>query len=248
MKLFIIGSCVSRDPFTLVPGHQHTIVEYCARNSFASAFRPERFPLSIDMLDPNKVVSSAWQRRMMEYDINRSLPGILEEKKNGVDAVLIDFIDERFALARSGDEYATYSVSFQECARHMNLPLVRSATDEHFELWRKGFSTFARQMASSGMPVYVNKVFWGHTDGQKKLYNPKHHLVANQYLEKLYKAAEDLGVLPLTYASEAFLIDNDHKWGLAPFHYQQPVYEDFMSTLDHIELAAGHKPTNSVGQ
>jgi len=238
LNIVIVGSSASRDAFTEI-ANDHAILDFYARMSFGSAFRSRPFPFSVNELDPQSAISSAWQRRMMETDIERRLPGILTAQAEQTDMVLVDFIDERFQLVESDGEYATYSVSFQQCAKDRDFPIVKTGTDGHFALWVEGFTAFKLQMDRLGIPVILNKVWWGQRSAGEEHYAQSYVDRSNAYLRRLYRIAEAMECEVIDYGGRTFELDPNHKWGLAPFHYVMDIYAHAIKSID--EIAARQK-------
>lgn len=235
-RVFIVGSCVTRDAFELA-GHGYTIVDYVARSSFACSTLRDPFPVGIESLDAEGEVQSNWQRRMVEIDLSRGLRSRLRAVQNPPDTLLVvDFIDERFHLYSQNGALATGSVELQRTRIEDKLPdvtKIRSGTDEHFALWHDGFRTFVAEARSLGMTPIVNRVRWASASMDGTTFRePSDHIAAsNGYLERLYAAADCLGLPSIDYGDTIFLATSGHKWGLAPFHYAEAVYVRFLDQL-----------------
>ena len=65
MKVFVIGSCVTRDAFNFNTNHE--LVDYIARTSFAS--QSKKSWVDNGILDN---IESSFQRRMVEHDMRNS--------------------------------------------------------------------------------------------------------------------------------------------------------------------------------
>ena len=104
MKIFISGSCVTRDAFSLLPT-QFVLEEYVARYSVAripyQAIQNKNFIIAL---------ASNFQKKLVENDIYNRLIGII--KKTDFDFFIMDFIDERFGLVQFEDTYVTASSEF----------------------------------------------------------------------------------------------------------------------------------------
>jgi hypothetical protein len=238
-KVFIVGSCVTRDPFEL-PGHRYRIENYVARSSFACSMRSQPFPVPPDAIDPEGAVSSSWQRRMVEVDLTRGLKAQLRAVADPEATVLVvDFIDERFHLLALGGEFATHSVELQrtDCAQRVpGISIVRTASEEHFDLWHRGFRDFVAEARSVGLEPVLNRVWWAtETSDGSPLREPEDYILAsNDYLGRLYNAADALAVPSIDYGATRFIARADHRWGPAPFHYLDDVYARFLSELDRL--------------
>lgn len=238
-SVFIVGSCVTRDAFELA-GHGYTIVDYVARSSFACSMLGEPFPFGMAALDKQGEVKSNWQRRMVEIDLSRGLRSRLQKVPNPADTLLVvDFIDERFNLYSLRGALATGSVELQRTGIEDNIPgitCIRAGTDQHFALWRDGFRAFVARARALGMTPIVNRARWASAsqDGTPFREPADYIAASNRYLDRLYAAADALGVRSIDYADTAFVATSDHKWGLAPFHYTQEVYARFLDQLGQL--------------
>ncbi|MDA3859243.1 MAG: DUF6270 domain-containing protein [Roseovarius sp.] len=223
-----------RDAFELAE-HQHVISGFSARSSFACSFLDAPFALSSQELDPAGLISSPWQRRMLNADISRSLPRQIADTATEIDAFLIDFIDERFGLAVYKGTLATYSVAFLTCAKDIPDEIIRSGSDAHFEAWKKGFASFLELSKSLKKPVIINKVFWAGRSDTMEHFGDKFINRGNSYLRRLYQFAESEGCLVLDYEGHEFTIDAGHKWGVGPFHYKPETYQKTLDILGEVE-------------
>lgn len=216
----IIGSCVTRD--ACEPDSELSLKFYVARTSFGSAFSELTFPLALEQLDRSQKITSAWQRSMIEIDLNKKLPNMIRALEPG-STLVIDFIDERFSLLHLNGAFATYSAILQpafdpEKIKEFNR--ISSSSDVHFEIWKKGFRKFLELAKSRSLRVFVNNCMWasqttsGAPIGELALVQ-----ASNNYLERLYKFAADLNLTFLHSSDQEFIAAGLHRWGPAPFHY-----------------------------
>ncbi|WP_110929634.1 DUF6270 domain-containing protein [Bacillus massiliglaciei] len=105
-ELNILGSCVSRDIFRLLDT-DYKVNYYHARSSILSLMSAP-YPLE----EQDVQLKSRFKQRTVLTDMNKTFFQQLEEKKN--DLLMIDFIDERFALYQIGFSYVTRSSYFVE--------------------------------------------------------------------------------------------------------------------------------------
>lgn len=90
MRLFIYGSCVSRDMLEYQQA-EVTLVKYIARSSLAAQLSvPFKNEAILDRL-PSK-----FQREMLQVDMEKTLFKQLQQ--SDFDVLLLDFIDERFSI------------------------------------------------------------------------------------------------------------------------------------------------------
>lgn len=220
------------------------VADYVARTSFACSMRSAPFPVPFASIDPDGAVESNWQRRMVEIDLSRGLRHRLRAVEDPDSTVIVvDFIDERFHLLALAGELATSSVELQRtgCAeRFPNTSTIRSGSDEHFNLWAIGFSAFVAEVKALGMTVILNRVYWAtDTSDATSLREPQDHIAtSNCYLDRLYEMADALSVPSIDYGSTQFVAAATHRWGPAPFHYVEQVYNRFLGELSHFATGA----------
>ncbi|KRD47287.1 hypothetical protein ASE27_02645 [Oerskovia sp. Root918] len=232
-RVFVLGSCVTRDAFELDASTGMELVGYFARTSLASAFRRKRF-VGVD----TSTISSAFQRRTVEQDLDKALETTLRQVE--FDLLVFDPIDERFNLAQLGDgSIATVSNEFLSATAAPPYETIRSGSEEFLRLWVVGWYRLLATLDSLGARsrLRVNRVFWadGCTGDEEfaSSYSRKGIDRANTFLGRLYSIMEqDLEDWQFVrYPPELFVGDPGHKWGASPFHYIDPFYRHFLSEL-----------------
>jgi len=238
-RVFIFGSCVTRDAFEIVP-NSYKLVGYIARSSFASAFEHVPFASSVDFIDPDKRISSSWQREMVRIDVMKEAEQRLCRACSENDVILVDFIDERFDLFSIGKGRATGSSAFASVFNTSIASRISSGSDEHFELWRSGFERFLKVAQKLKCAVIVNAVRVSHSSETAILFDESLVQRQNERLSRFYKEAELGGYCRVFYNPGTALCDPNHKWGAAPFHYTTRYYEHFIDYLDsEVEMKRG---------
>ena len=155
-RIFVLGSCVTRDAFELDTTGELTLVGYFARTSLGSAFRRK----AVSGVDTS-TIASAFQRRIVEWDLTKSLEETL--RSSDFDLMVYDPIDERFALADFGaDGIATVSNEFLSASSSVPYTTVKSGTEEFTRLWTTGWYRLLAVLDALGMrsQLRVNRVFW----------------------------------------------------------------------------------------
>lgn len=234
-QIFILGSCVTRDAFDFI-AHDHTLVGYICRSSLGSGFAAEPFDLSLAQLDPKNEMVSAFQKRMVDIDLQkdtrRQIAGLGPE-----DIVIVDLIDERFQLLVYNGTLATHSAELQRVKpleAYPQITVIKANTDQHFELWLQGLRRFAEQARTQGIRVVLNKVSWAEKDVLGVDFSLPYVRANNAHLQKMFTAfQEELNCAAIEY-ERPFLADPSHKWGQLPFHYEAGVYTEFMAKLNGI--------------
>ena len=235
-RVFIYGSCVSRDTFEYLPGEQFTLVKYVARQSLISAF--SRADVTIDLSG----LESNFQRRMVEDDVAGSLPRLLAETAGDTDILLWDLADERLGVYRTPDgTYLTRSVEAIRAglAEHaagawVHVPF---GTDEHFDLWCAALEQFAHLRKQTGLAdrTLLLQVPWAARTtegGPAPASFGMQAEEANALFERYFAAAGDDPALKTVRIEDRDAVsDTDHRWGTAPFHYSPVVYRRLTDSI-----------------
>lgn len=231
-KVFVLGSCVTRDAFEFSEKDQFTVAGYLARTSIASSFQEK----SITEYDTS-VIQSAFQRRMVDNDLSKKT--IDEIEKVDFDFLVIDLIDERFGVVKTFDgRYFTLSSEFKEnILLGDDVKLLSPNDDELFDLWCQGWDKFIELAKLKGFhnKIVINKVFWSNKDLNNEVVFPEYQRWIdknNLWLKKLYayiESSEDVKIL--SYPNEILRIDRYHKWGGQPYHYTASLYLEFLKQL-----------------
>lgn len=223
-KIFIVGSCVSRDIFNY-PNEEFEVVAYRARSSSATLTTPP--VIGTAYYKEIETINSSFQQKMVLRDFKKSTLVLLE--KTQYDGVLMDLIDERFHLGVINDSIVTRSNEFV-ASKIVPNRIISTFSDEFFELWKQGITLLLTHLADK--KVILPKVYWasqavGHNHpafDQEQLKNIEAH---NAKLERMYTylAEERFNNLQIVDIDRSLLIANgDHKWGLSPFHYIDEYY------------------------
>jgi hypothetical protein len=234
-QIFIIGSCVTRDAFALIP-NGYRLADYVCRTSFGSAFADRPFLLQLVEIDPDREMVSQFQRSMVEIDLSKGLG----DKLSGLSSdtiVVVDLIDERFQLLEFKGTIATHSVEMQRpkpTIRFPDIRVIKANSDEHFDFWKAGIEVFGKLIDRLGLRIVLNKVFWSERDTEGGMFNKANVDQNNAYLSKMYDHFEThLSCETIRYGTP-FVSDHLHKWGLSPFHYRTEVYQEFLGALDSV--------------
>ncbi|WP_157975625.1 DUF6270 domain-containing protein [Brachybacterium sp. YJGR34] len=236
VRVVIYGSCVARDTVDLAGGDRFDVIAYIARQSLLSAEHDAsaHFP-------GDASIESDFQRRMMEGDFAGNLAERLAEAAQEADLLLWDLVDERHGVHVFDDGgVATRSIDLVrvpevlaavEDARHLEF-----GAEEHFALWSERASTLRDELAELSLleKTVVLQVPWAlvTVDGR---HTPRSMGTsakeANEAYLRYYQRLRELGFRILELQPLGVLADPEHRWGLAPFHYSQDVYEEIVERL-----------------
>lgn len=168
----IWGSCVSRDTLEFMTDFDTGT--YVARQSAIVALAP-----ATDLSAPLDELESDFQRRMLAGDTGADAGARLEAQRAA--CVLIDLVDERRGVWQlPNGTYLTNSVEafrtgIDQWGPDMGARLIEFGTNEHFELWRQGFSLVTRRIRRTGKPIVLLDIAWAEVfEGQ----TPPHGLAS----------------------------------------------------------------------
>jgi hypothetical protein len=227
-NIIILGSCVSRDIFHHFPENIN-IIAYFARTSIISLVSN-----SFAIKESDIALDSAFQRRLLFYDFNKSFFKIIESTH--FDYLLIDFIDERFDLLKHDDSYITRSPEFvnSNLEAKFKFELVKRKIESTNILWEESCDILINELKKIISPhkIILHKAFWAdrYYDNnviccfsEKRVAEIKEN---NNNLERYYSFFNDKlkGINILELGKDSFIADSNHRWGLSPFHYEDKYY------------------------
>jgi hypothetical protein len=227
VRIAIFGSCVTRDLFE-DGALRSTLVHYASRSSVISAVADP-----VGLAESEVPLDSAYQRRAVLADFNKTFFTDLEAL--APDWIVVDLIDERFSVLRTGGSFVTESSAFASAGlgAHERFgfdPVVRLTT-ESAQLFAQATLPFVARLADivPAGRVILHRALWlpryRHGDriedfpGPRKDFAERH----NRALEADYDAlAAGLGSAgpELGPDLDRHFADHDHKWALEPFHYE----------------------------
>ena len=230
--MFIYGSCVSRDTQPHL-GEGWTSTKYIARQGMISAAnRPAE-------IVGDSALTSKFQNECLQGDIKSSLFTEIDKHAESTDIFVLDLVDERRGVYEVGDRtYITDSWELGESKLLQKLDAqprrIAFGTDEHFDLWRKAADAVMVKLATTGRPVIVLAPEWAERadDGQKNL--QIRGILASQFNADYKRYLEHLrsyGVTVFTAGQDVAVAAAEHQWGLAPYHYVKPVYQQMQEAI-----------------
>lgn len=229
VRLMIFGSCVSRDVLNFDVEKAIALVDYYARSSFASAFAAKP---GVDTYSAN--LQSGFQAAIVKADLEKSLQHSIREQS--FDLFLIDLIDERFNVFVT-DEGALFTVSNELRSAGFDPQaeigtLVKSGSEEFFALWEAGWERFVSILKETGQlnKVVVNRTLWSSQTSAGNDFSPQFQAAyiaeSNSFLMRLYERMDcDLSAQQFISPPSSMICGNEqHKWGISPFHYVDDYY------------------------
>lgn len=234
MKIFIYGSCVSRDTFEFFES-RHDLSRYVARQSMVSAgINKEMSPLIGEPFE------SPFQQRQSVGDIQGNVYRQLRATRGAVDAILVDIVDERGGLYKApGFGYLTRTPERVQAGWDPRFSArIEFGTDEHFRLWQRSFARFREHLSRLNFwdRTALLAVPWAAEALDATPVPDSFGMAAdaaNRAYSRYYDEAEASGLKLIRPACDPTEVkaDTHHRWGLAPFHYASGVYKDLARQL-----------------
>lgn len=233
-----MGSCVSRDVFEIANNERFAIEWYYARSSVISLVsKPLEFSEMIDL-------SSEFQKRMVLSDLNKFFWETI--KNDTPDYIMIDFIDERYAIAKSGGSYFTLSDEFKESHCISDYTIIeREKEGNEFFIEGVSLAVYLDEFIDRLKSSYPEEKIILHKAKLKDFYVSVHGEVIKfsddycKYIENInnllgymytYMERKIKGCISIE-CTEDFCADEGHKWGLDPMHYEEKYYIAIYNSL-----------------
>lgn len=224
-KVFIYGSCVTRDSVDFWDKHHLELYGYIARQSLISASSSVNSTAGFNL----NGVTSSFQRRMIKNDL---LGNAIKEVKGAIDdgaVVVWDLTDERNGVLALEDGRVVSAVAEQTSGlvRTAQVQEVIRFTDEKFlPLWREALGHFKASLGTRIEKVVINATPWATSfpDGQPIRESFPTTSQFNSSLSFMTTCAKELGFQSFTIPNETVVGSPTHKWGPAPFHYSDNAY------------------------
>lgn len=240
-EINIFGSCVTRDLLEYDKKNKFSVGEYIARQSIISFLSK---PIKINEKDIR--LESNFQKRQLISDLSKN--GFQRIKNNAGDLLIIDLIEERFKIGEIGKTYFTLSNEFNqseifknERIRIYEKKILNGKIYFKYKDVKKYINQFVKiilEIYSQNQivihEVYLSNYYLGENSVKKEF--PRNYigynLKINKILEYMYFCLKQ--ALPHAYVisnSKKYVADIEHKWGLAPMHFQEEYYIETMKCL-----------------
>ncbi|NNU27552.1 DUF6270 domain-containing protein [Isoptericola sediminis] len=234
-RVFIYGSCVSRDTFEFLDPAEFELVHYVARQSAISAYTKP-----VELISP-PALDSRFKQRVVEDDFSSSLRETIASLED-IDLVLMDLTDERLGVYVLPDgSVITRSVELIESGAEQHLPHgshhIPFGSDLHLQYWSTGISEVAKlfheymprtAIALLGIPWASYSEDGTPTPDSFGMSASQINPVMRSYVDY---AASTVGARLIDVNSDLVRSKPDHPWGNAPFHYSTSVYLDVTRSL-----------------
>lgn len=231
-RVFIYGSCMTRDSEPWFKNFGFEMVGYVARQSLASAFR------KADGSEYNlSKIQSSFQRRMTKGDIEGNLR--FEIQRSEPDVVFWDICDERLGVKKShSGGFITHSRDHVAEGIHPGPfgPVLKFGGDDHYALWERGLTEMLTSLDRYGLAnkLYLNATPWAVVDEFGRDHNEQtaaaesFNSAAERYLDLAWRKGVNVIAIP---QATAISRSEGHQWGPAPFHYVDSTYLRMLEAL-----------------
>lgn len=231
VRVFIYGSCVSRDAVAFWAEDQLQLASYVTRKSLISAMAPSG---DADQLRLKQIYSS-FQRRMARGDVESSLVPTLIERKDAYDMILWDLTDERNGVQQLPDGGIVTRVpnlSDPGMYRGRLGPAVTVDVPEHAWMWNRALDEFLGTLSTPDLldRLVLNDTRWAPWDNHGAEFT-EDELFLNPHLERMSRAICSAGVPVIAPEAETVVAAVDHQWGWAHFHYVPQAYASMSERL-----------------
>lgn len=234
VRVFIWGSCVSRDSFEYF-GAKYELLDYVARQSFISEGN------AVNLGDKLPALESPFQQRMNAGDAAGDAMARIAASVDEMDLLILDLCDERLGIIEvAPGSYLTRSVERMKSGLDEKLlaehRLIEFGSFEHLQLWVIALLRVSEQLCQLGLvertlvvgPQWASETTQGNpTPASFGLTAAR----ANELFKFYYDALRSTGLRIL--ADELLVFsDEEHRWGPAPFHYSPAVYQAITVAID----------------
>lgn len=233
-RVFIYGSCVTRDGVDQWDDYGLELATYVARQSLISAVSP-----ATPQYFNTSQIASPFQKRMADGDIRGDVIAKLTADANSYDLILWDITDERLGVygVPSGgyvSRVVDYSKGIYGGQERLRGP-IRLGTPEHRALWMRSLEQFANRLEKAQIAdrLILNALPWAMTDeagrpGGSSTADPE---AFNAVLDDYSAAAQAYGIRVARTDPRRVVQAHEHQWGPAPFHYTPDTYRASLEAI-----------------
>jgi hypothetical protein len=224
-KIFIYGSCVTRDGVEWWPDYGFELDGYVARQSLISS---QSVATEADAKFAFSAIDSSFQQRMALGDLSGDLVTQIENHK--AEVIVWDLCDERNGVHRfTSGSFLTRNILYKDAK--MKGEIIGFGRDDHFELWTKALDVFLER--AGGRRIVVNATPWAVSNDQGQPVNcdASKAIAFNTSAERYFAELAARGLEIIRVDQNEALALSTHKWGEAPFHYVEGTYHAFLKQL-----------------
>lgn len=247
-RVAIIGSCITRDLWPIL-GDAPADLLYISRTSLPSLFSPAVADVETQEEPPPPL--KRHQHNAVRADLAKS--GLAALVAHNPTHIIFDFIDERFDLLAAGNALATHSwelevSGYRNQAGFANARVIPRTSNACERLWGGAAAEMASLLKSTVLRdamVVMHSARWAdrYLDDKRRSHalpddtviwegrparRSEHNALLARYEETFRTAIPALRVVA---ANDHHVADDQHRWGLSPFHYVPEYYETIWEQL-----------------
>lgn len=231
LRVFIYGSCVTRDAVDFWEESELRLGGYVARQSLLIAVAA---PADPEMVRLSQIDSSV-QRRMFRGGVESSLIPTLRENKGEFDLILWDLTDERNGVQRlpgGGRVTRMTKLSRPAISRVKLGDVIGVDADEHFGLWNQALDEFFLCLADEVLldRLVINDSRWASVDDAGRAVDQGKTFL-NPTLDRMSRAVRAAASPVITRGPSTCVGKVEHEWGRALFHYVDDAYRSMATGL-----------------
>ncbi|MGY4877586.1 DUF6270 domain-containing protein [Vreelandella aquamarina] len=231
MRFGILGSCVTRDIFTHSKAASEWSVSTYLSRATCQSILSDKVGFSFKELP-----AASFSDRRFRNDFNKEHFSLIKADRELSDFFLLDFIDERHSVYFDGENYLTKTKSSKPYIRK----LIRSVGGEVVAPGDKKWSEkeviesivkLVKKIIEIRGEVFIHRAYWAEKykddTGEVFLFNNDvldKCLFWNSLLYKVYCFLEKIDGVFFFDITEEPVANKNHKWGCAPFHYENSYY------------------------
>lgn len=235
-KIFIYGSCVSRDSYNFAKD-RHSLAGYVARQSFISATS------SSTNLLPGTEMKSQFQNRMLQGDLSSNALGMIRKNIREIDLLVIDLTDERLGVHKLSDgSFITRSTELISSGRLQQLEqhpgFIRFGTERHEMFWKRSCGIMLRKLSAMNLlsRTVIIDTPWALTALEEPIFSSLAQQETEQariWMARYVEYCASQGARVVSMPEEYAVATNQHRWGLAPYHYIDDAYKWIVDQWDN---------------
>jgi hypothetical protein len=188
-------------------------------------------------------LQSNFKRRVVNTDINKNYFSLLKKHKDNF--LIIDLIDERSPILKVDSGFITKSKDLVDSGI---LKQISTQVVPEFQVigkWEAAFDKFVEEIKKIYKPedIILHKAFmaerYRNVRGDfsnfrdTKLEFAKYHNVRlRHYYEYIENKLPGINIIELPFGS--YYADQNHRWGLQPYHYEDDYYNQMYDKLNEI--------------
>lgn len=249
INIGILGSCVSRDAFEVSTKNlKFTIPIYLSRYTVISSLSP---PASFGGLTYNYDFSKNFMSRRLANDLFKTHFNELQKVERELDFLIIDFIDERHQNVHFAGTTLANSSAFRDFKEEIGFKdslKFYDMTDSNRTLMTLSMmEEFTQKITRLVHPekIILHKALWAEVYRKEDstieyLKNSKGENIDskthNKILNQMYLNFEKYinGLKTIQVKKDLIIGTNSHRWGIAPYHYIDEYYNEFINQLEAI--------------